>query len=245
AGDPGDRGPVNEHRDRFFDEDREREAEEARRAARPYSIAVGVIFLGVLLFAGINAVRNSGEAVLGPEKGQRIPLFAAPTATGREDGDANIDQGEVVNGKRRGSACDIEGSRRDVLRICDYFDRPLVMVFWFKRGCGTCRPQLDAVERVRKRVPGVHFIGLDVADSKDNARKEVLEHGWRFPMGFDRDGAVSQLYGIGGGPTIIFAYPDGITMDVQLGDLDDRALERRARQLLSASRKREDGASIG
>jgi hypothetical protein len=236
---------LNERRDPFFDEDREREAEEARKAARPYSIAVGVIFLGVLLFAGINAVRNSGDAVLGPQEGRRVPLFAAPTATGSEDADANIEQGEVVDRKRRGSACEVRGSRRDVLRVCDYFDRPLIMVFWFKRGCATCRSQLDAVERVRKRLPGIHFIGVDVADSKDNARKEVLEHGWRFPMALDRDGAVSQLYGIGGGPTLVFAYPDGITADVNLGDLNDRSLERRARRLLSASRKRDNGASIG
>ena len=76
------RSRVNEGQDPFFDEDREREAQEARKAARPYSIAVGVVFLAVLLFAGINAVRNSGEAVLGPEQGRRIPLFAAPIATG-------------------------------------------------------------------------------------------------------------------------------------------------------------------
>jgi hypothetical protein len=236
---------VNEREDPYFDEDREREAEEARRAARPYSIAVGIVFLGVLLFAGINAVRNSGEAVLGPERGQQIPLFAAPISTGSEDGDANIDQGEVVGGKRRGSACEIPGSRRDVLRICDYFDRPLVMVAWFTRGCGSCRPQLDSVERVRQRVRGVHFIGLDVRDSKENARKEVLEHGWSFPMAFDRDGAVSQLYGIGGGPTIIFAYPDGITRDVHLGELDDRELERRARALRSESNRRRNGVTTG
>jgi thiol-disulfide isomerase/thioredoxin len=236
---------MTDRQDLDFDEDREREAEQARRAARPYSIAVGVVFLGVLLFAGINAVRNSGEAVLGPATGEQIPLFAAPIATGSEDGDANIDQGEVVNGKRRGSACEIEGSRRDVLRICDYFDRPLVMVAWFTRGCGTCRAQLDSVERVRKRVPGVHFVGLDVRDSKGNAREEVLDHGWRFPMGFDRDGAVSQLYGIGGGPTIIFAYPDGIARDVRLGELDDRELERRARALRSESNRRRHGVTTG
>jgi hypothetical protein len=236
---------MNAHQDPFFDEDREREAEQARRAARPYSIVVGIVFLGVLLFAGINAVRNSGEAVLGPERGERIPLFAAPTATGSLDGDANIDQGEVVNGRRRGSACDIAGSARDVLKICDYFDRPLVMVAWFTRGCGNCRPQLDTVERVRKRVPGVHFIGLDVRDSKDNAREEVLEHGWGFPMALDRDGAVSQLYGIGGGPTLIFAYPDGITRDVYLGELDERELERRAKELRSAAKRRQTGVTTG
>ena len=68
-----DEAAVSERPDPFTDEDREREAEEARRAARPYSIAVGVVFLGVILFAGINAVRNSGEAVLGPEKGTADP----------------------------------------------------------------------------------------------------------------------------------------------------------------------------
>jgi hypothetical protein len=236
---------VNERQDPVFDEDREREAQEARQAARPYSIAVGVVFLAVLLFAGINAVRNSGEAVLGPEKGRQIPLFAAPASTGAEDADANIDQGEVVNGRRRGSACEIEGSRRDVVRICDYFDRPLVIVGWFTKGCESCRRQLDTVERVRRRVRGVHFVGLDIRDSKQNAREEVLEHGWRFPMAFDRDGAVSQLYGIGGGPTIIFAYPDGIASDVYLGELDERSLERRARALRAGAKRRQDGVTTG
>jgi hypothetical protein len=235
---------VDDRQDHFSEEEREREAEQARRAARPYSIAVGVVFLGVLLFAGINAVRNTGEVVLGPEPGQRIPLFAAPTSTGAEDADANVDQGKVVGGRRRGSACDIGGSRRDVFRICDYFDRPLVMVAWFTRGCGTCRAQLDSLERVRQRVPGVHYVGLDIRDSKDNARKEVIEHGWGFPMAFDRDGAVSQLYGISAGPMIIFAYPGGITKEVNIGDLDDRELERRVRELRSSARRRENGATI-
>ena len=236
---------MNERPDPHFDDDREREAEEARRAARPYSIAVGVVFLAVIVFAGVNAVRNSGDAVLGPEEGRRVPLFAAPTATGALDGDANVDQGKVVGRRRVGSACEVEGPRRDVLRICDYFDRPLVIVFWFKRGCGTCRPQLDTVERVRRRVPGVHFVGVDVVDSKENAREEVAEHGWRFPMAFDRDGAVSQIYGIGGGPTLVFAYPGGIAVKVQLGDLDDRELVREARRLLAAARARRDGATVG
>jgi peroxiredoxin len=226
---------LNDYQEPLTEEERERQAEQARRASRPYSIAIGIVFLAVILFAGINAVRNSGDAVLGPEVGKQVPRFAAPMATGSLDGDANVDD----------SACEVKGSRRDVLRICDYFDRPFVLVFWFKRGCGTCRDQLDTVERVRRRVPGVHFLAVDVVDSKDNARKEVLEHGWRFPMAFDRDGAVSQIYGIGGGPTLVFAYPRGITKEVQLGDLDDRELEQRARELLSSSRKRKHGVTTG
>jgi hypothetical protein len=64
-------------------------------------------------------------------------------------------------------------------------------------------------------------------------------------MALDRDGAVSQLYGIGGGPTLIFAYPDGITRDVYLGELDERELERRAKELRSAAKRRQTGVTTG
>ena len=194
---------MSERPDPFADDDREREAAEARRAARPYSIAVGIVFLGVIVFAGINARAKQRRGRAGPGEGRRIPLFAAPTATGTLDGDANIDQGEVVDGKRRGSACQVKGSRDDVLRICDYFDRPLVIVAWFKRGCGTCQPQLDAVERVRRRFPGV---ALRRARRRATPRRTPARRCWstagasRWP--YDRDGAVSQIYGIGGGPTL-------------------------------------------
>ncbi len=43
-----DEAAVNERPDPFADDEREREAAEARRAARPYSIAVGIVFLGVI-----------------------------------------------------------------------------------------------------------------------------------------------------------------------------------------------------
>ena len=156
---------VNENRDPLFGHDeREKEAEEARRAARPYSIAVGVLFLGLIVFAGINALSNGGSGPGGSEVGQDLPRFAAPTATGSLDGDANVDPEK---------ACKIH--EPDAIRICDYFDRPLVMVAWFSKCGGHCEPQLDAVERIRRRFPGVAFIGLDVRDSKDKASKAVTK----------------------------------------------------------------------
>jgi cytochrome c biogenesis protein CcmG, thiol:disulfide interchange protein DsbE len=111
------------------------------------------------------------------------------------------------------------------------------MVAWFTRGCGTCRRQLETVEGVRKRYPAVQFIGLDIADSLENAREEVIDHGWRFPMAVDRDGAVSGLYGVGVGPTSFFAYPGGIAMETVFGELGRQELELRLRRLLRSSRR--------
>jgi AhpC/TSA family protein len=213
--------------------------EEIKRAARPYSIVVGVLFLIAIALAALNAFENRSPGPGGLEPGEPLPRFAAPSATGRIDGDANINQdNRGSGGDRETAACEVPGPRRDVVRICDFFDRPLVMVAWFTRGCGTCERQLDTVEQVRGRFPEVAFVGLDIADSKDNARREVLEKGWRFPMALDRDGAVSGLYRVGVGPTTFFAYPGGIAMGTEFGELDRRELEAGVRRLLRSSRRR-------
>jgi hypothetical protein len=213
--------------------------EELKKAARPYSIVVGVLFLIAILFAGINALENRAPGLGGLEPGDPLPRFAAPSATGRLDGDANINQDDRdADGDPQTAACDVPGPGSDVVRICDFFDRPLVMVAWFTRGCGSCKSQLDTVEVVRKRFRQVAFIGLDIRDSKSNARREVLRNGWRFPMALDRDGAVGGLYRVGGGPTTFFAYPGGISMTTEFGELDRRELETAVRRLLRSSRRR-------
>jgi peroxiredoxin len=195
-----------------------------RRAARPYSIAVGVIFLGILVYAGVNALNTEP---IGLDAGARLPKFAAPSATGHIDKDANVSQND---------ACKVP--RREAIRICDFFARPLVLVAWFTKGCDTCRRQLDSVEAVRRRFREVGFVGVDIKDSLQNAGKEVREHRWGFPMALDRDGAVSGLYGIVVGPTLFFAYPGGVLMSKALGELDEAELTRRVEALVKTSRER-------
>jgi hypothetical protein len=197
---------------------------EMQRAARPYVAVIGVLFLAAIVFAGINAISNKAPSL---QPGDALPKFAAPSATGTTNKDANIDP------KR---ACTIRV--KDAIRICDFYDRPLVMIAWFKRGCGSCRPQLDTVERVRKRFPRVHFLGLDIKDSLGNAGKEVREHGWGFPMALDRNGDASRLFAIVGGPTLFFAYPGGVLQRMVRGRLDDRELVEHVEALVKASRAR-------
>jgi hypothetical protein len=221
-------------RDPLFDGDeQEREAEKARSAARPYSIAVGVLFLGLIVFAGVNALSTDNPGPTGLEEGRRLPAFAAPSATGSVEGDSNVDA-------RR--ACRIRVP--DAIRICDYFDRPLVLVAWFSKCGGHCEPVLDAVERVRRRFPGVAFVGLDIRNSLDEARDAVEENGWRFPMAVDRDGAVGLLYSVGVGPTTFFAYRGGVLAEKALGELTEEELIDRVRRLERTSRQREGGARI-
>ena len=198
---------------------------DVRRAVRPYAVAVGVIFLAVIVFVSVNTISNKP---IGLEAGDKLPKFAAPSATGRTDRDANVDQAK---------ACRVTGG--DAIRICDYFDRPLVIVAWFTKGCNSCRRQLDTFEAVRRRFPKVAFVGLDIKYSLENAGREVRKHGWGFPMALDRDGAVSGLYGVLVGPTTFFAYPHGVVMGKVYGELDRAALARKVEALVDASRRRE------
>jgi hypothetical protein len=243
---PEERPPRGSARERFQQElgeelerEQQQDPEQMRKAARPYSMVVGLIFLIVIVVAGINAVSNQGVSIEGLDYWTPLPRFAAPAATGNLDGDANVHQDDTdADGDPRTPACDVAGSPREVIRVpCDFWDKPMVMVAWFTRGCDSCRRQLDTVQRIRGRYPNVHFVGLDIADSLDNARREVREHGWTFPMAVDRDGAVSALYGVGVGPTTFFTYPGGLAMDTAFGELDNRELTVRLTRLLRSSRR--------
>jgi hypothetical protein len=88
-------------------------------------------------------------------------------------------------------------------------------------------------------------VGLDIRNSKKEARDSVQENGWGFPMAVDRDGAVGLLYSVGVGPTTFFAYRGGVLASKALGELSEEELVRRVRRLERTSRERRRGARIG
>jgi AhpC/TSA family len=214
---------VTDPRDPFASE----REEERPAPTRPYSIAVGILFLVVIGFAAFNLLDDGGSPASGLRNGDPLPKFAAPSATGSLRGDANVSS----------RACQVK--LRDAIRVCDFFDRPLVLVVWFSRCGGHCEPMLDLVERIRGRFPNVGFLGLDTRDSEEEAREAVLENGWRFPMAVDRDGAVGTLYGIKVGPTTYFAYPGGVVAGSAVGELDEQELITRVRSLVRVSERRQ------
>jgi AhpC/TSA family len=85
-----------------------------------------------------------------------------------------------------------------------------VLSFWFTRGAN-CLPTQDALNAVSEKYKGrVNFLSIDIRDDPSSVRSIATDHGWTMPVGYDRDGAVSDLYRVGGCPTVAFAYPGGI-----------------------------------
>ena len=241
-----DEGPLS------FDEEeeprrRERPDEEATRPAgadvppparpptRRYGWIVGVVGLLLIAYITLNTLRTQGREA--PQEGKQLPPFATPLALSSLNGDANVARrnGSGASGKR--PACEVRGD--DVFNVCDLAARsPLVLAFFITRGGAECRRELDVMQRVQARFPGVRFAAVAVRGDRADLRKLIRRRGWTFPIGYDRDGAVANLYGVAVCPTIVFAYPRRLTMLTDFGYLGDAKLAERVWALEAASVRR-------
>lgn len=218
-----------------------------RGPGRAYSLFVGAAFVALIAVALINTLRTGEGGLLGAgdERGLAAPQFAVPDALGPVEGDANVYQDDCEGSEvpcpadqRRVPACEVGG--RDVIRVCDLFDRPLVLSFWFSRGAD-CLPTQDVVDRVASRYRGrVNSLSVNIRDDRDSVRNVIREQGWSLPVGYDADGAVSNVYRVGVCPTVAFLYPGGILRSARVGtqELDEESLTEEVERLLRESRAR-------
>lgn len=214
-----------------------------------YSLAAGLLFAAVIAVAVVHTIENKDEGTLGLDKlpgHWPLPEFAVPAAAGSLEGDANVAQDNCATsqtpcpaGSRRAPACRIRTP--GAIRVCDFFDRPLVLSFWFSRG-GNCVEQQDVIGRVYERYRGrVGFLSLDVRDGRGAVRELIRRRHWRMPVGYDRDGAVAALYRVGGCPTFAYVYPGGTLQDASIGELTAPQLRAHVVSLLRATGAAEGG----
>lgn len=223
-------------------------SEQRRGPGSRYSIFVGIAFLILIVIATANTLSTRDDGILGAttaDVGEPLPQFAVPELAAGPDNDANIFQDDCETasnpcpeGDRRTPACQVD--EEDVIRVCDLFDKPLVISFWFTGGAD-CLPTQDVVDRVAQRFADrVNFLSINVRDERDKAQGIVVERGWEVPVGWDRDGAVSNLYRVGGCPTVAFAYPGGLLSDAVIGveDLSEASLTADVERLIRGSERR-------
>jgi hypothetical protein len=218
---------------------------ERPRRTTIYSLIVGMAFIALIAVAGINTISTKNKGVLGASNEGDMPLaqFAVPDARTGAGGDANIAQDNCDSARipcptdsQRTPACRVDVS--GAIRVCDFFNKPLVLSFWFTRG-GDCENQEDVFQRAYLKYSGrVNFLAIDVRDSEAEVRKLISEHHWTHPVGLDRDGALSNLYRVGGCPTFVYAYPGGIFQATSIGRLDDQEFFSKVDTLIATSNRR-------
>jgi thiol-disulfide isomerase/thioredoxin len=216
------------------------------RPSGRYTLFVGVVFVALIAVALLNLVNNEDAGIRGTSDDERgLPLaeFAVPTALATANADANIAQDDCETSRNpcpedelRTPACEIDAT--DAIRVCDLFDKPLAISFWFTRG-GDCIPTQDAFDEVASRFRGrVNFLSINVRDDPEDVAGIVRERGWSVPIGLDRDGAVSNLYRVGVCPTFVFAFPGGILYEAEIGNQTVDELADLIDGLTAASRTR-------
>jgi len=238
------------HGHRMSDEPdrREQRGPERPRASSRYSLYVGMAFLAVIVIATVNAFNNDSGGLLGADSaqvGEALAEFAVPELVGGADADANIFQDDCSTSEnpcppdeRRTPACEVDEPH--VIRVCDLFDRPSVISFWFQTPA-ECPPTQDAVDAAARRWRGrVNFLSIAIRGERDELVRIVTERGWTMPVGWDRDGAVSNLYRVGVCPTLAFVRPGGVLEAAKIGsdELSAAQLDEDLRDLVADARRR-------
>lgn len=214
------------------------------RPGARYSLFVGLVFIGLIVVAAINGLNTDEGTLLGTEevRGEPLAEFAVPDIRGPLDLDANIFQDDCESAEnpcpeedRRTPACEIEP--KGAIRVCDLFDKPLVLSFWFTNP-DACVETQDAINGLAARYDDeVNFLSIAVRGDRPEVEDIVAEHDWPVPVGWDRDGAVSNVYRVGVCPTVAIARPGGIFDEVLIGlEADPQAIADELDRLLASER---------
>jgi hypothetical protein len=191
---------------------------------------VGAVAVVLLAYITLNTLRTEGLSPQGLERGKPMPPFAMPLASSAIDKDADIATKADSGPEGKRPACSVRGP--EILNVCELQERGPVVLAFVVTQAGDCARQLDVLDRVAARVPRVAFAAVAVRDDRDGLRRLIRQRGWRVPVGYDRDGAVGNLYGLGlVCPLLTFAGGDGRVAGTELGFLDEATLTETARAL--------------
>jgi peroxiredoxin len=232
---PGDEPDRRSAAERFEERDRTHPEPDAKRPEVPrpssrYAWVVGVAFLIVIIVAGISSIPNKGASLFGPKPHTLLPRFSAPLASSGLEGDANVCQHAPCQ-KNAGAEPACAAQSASVLNSCKLAERPVVITFAFDRGAD-CFPQVDRVQRALPRLRGVSVATVYFSRNPWKAiRRNVASRRWTMPVGVDHDGAVTNLYSVGGCPTTVFANRGGRVRTTRLGPLTEDQVVAEARRL--------------
>ena len=199
------------------------------KGASRYGWFLGVVLVLGLAYITLNSIRSKGPGSRGVAVGRIAPPFAAPLVAGGLNGDVNVAVKAGQGDAGKVPACSVRGP--EVLNLCELYERgPVVLSFFATRGA-QCTRQLDVLERVRGRHPGVGFAAISIRGDRGQVARLIRDHGWRFPVGYDADGILANVYGVAVCPQITFVRRGGRVAGTSFGELGAGELDRRVAAL--------------
>ncbi len=123
------------------------------------------------------------------------------------------------------------------LHLTQLRGKPVVLNFWAS-WCAPCRAEMPVLAQAWQRYGrDVHFVGVNVLDDPDQARRFVREFRIPFPSVHDPNGDTLRWFRVVGLPTTVFVSRQGGMAGVHAGPFvgpeGERALERAVREVLA------------
>jgi thiol-disulfide isomerase/thioredoxin len=128
---------------------------------------------------------------------------------------------------------DLETLAGDRLQMSSLRGRVVLLNFW-ATWCAPCREEMPDLETAYLRYHDDDFIvvGVNVAESAQQARDFTSEFGVTFPIVLDSDAAIANQMGISGLPVSLFIDRNGGIVYRHLGRIPLITLEAKLRPLL-------------
>jgi thiol-disulfide isomerase/thioredoxin len=109
---------------------------------------------------------------------------------------------------------------------------PVVVNVWGS-WCPPCRAEAPELAVVSREFDGqVQFLGVDILDRRQEARRFIMEFDWQYPSVFDPDAEIRDWLGYFGQPVTIILDRQGRRAFEWLGPLTGEILRREIRKIL-------------
>jgi len=96
------------------------------------------------------------------------------------------------------------------LKLSEFRGQVVLLNFWAS-WCGPCRQEMPALDKLQKRYGKLGFtvLGVNVEEDSTQAKRMLKEIRVSFPILFDTQNKVSQLYNVSAMPTTVIIDRDG------------------------------------
>jgi len=106
---------------------------------------------------------------------------------------------------------------------------PVLVNVWAS-WCGPCEQEAPHLAAANEEYGDrVQFLGVDILDERDAARRFMHEYGWTYPSVYDLNGAIRDGLGLLGQPVTLFYDASGELVTTWTGALTEQALDENLR----------------
>jgi peroxiredoxin len=122
---------------------------------------------------------------------------------------------------------DLRNLAGDSIKLSDYDNKPLVVVFWSTWNADAANQVKILDDYLASLAPDQRLVSVLAIDSQEDhsiVSAFMRRGGYQVPLALDTQGAVSGEYKVTGLPTFFFIDRDGVVQGVYAGQLNQKAL---------------------